>query len=112
MIGKHWLVAGALVLAAAVAPHATSAASLTPQSTLRMTEAEGSLVQKTQYSIAVAGAMSALTVGAGARAATSAASPVTVADAQRTQVCQAGPRRGPAFAFVGSPSARIERVGE
>jgi len=49
MIGKHWVVAGALVLAAAVAPHATSAASLTPQSTLRVTEAEGSLVQKTQY---------------------------------------------------------------
>jgi hypothetical protein len=49
MIGKHWLVAGALVLAAAVAPHATSAASLTPQSTLRVTEAEGSLVQKTQW---------------------------------------------------------------
>jgi hypothetical protein len=49
MIGKHWLVAGALVLAAAVAPHATSAASLTPQSTLRVTEADGSLVQKTQW---------------------------------------------------------------
>jgi hypothetical protein len=49
MIGKQWLVAGALVLAAAVAPHATSAASLTPQSTLRVTEAEGSLVQKTQF---------------------------------------------------------------
>ena len=49
MIGKHWLVAGALVLAAAVAPHATSAASLTPQSALRVTEAEGSLVQKTQW---------------------------------------------------------------
>jgi hypothetical protein len=48
MIGKHWLVAGAL-LAAAVAPHATSAASLTPQSTLRVTEADGSLVQKTQW---------------------------------------------------------------
>ena len=49
MNGKHWLVAGALVLGAAVAPHATSAASLMPQSTLRVTEAEGSLVQKTQW---------------------------------------------------------------
>ena len=48
MIGKQWLVAGALVLAAAVAPHATSAASLSPQST-RVTEVDGSLVQKAQY---------------------------------------------------------------
>ena len=49
MIGKHWLVAGALVLGAAVAPHATSAASLAPQSTLRMSEVQDTLVQKTQW---------------------------------------------------------------
>ncbi|MET0192004.1 MAG: glycosyl hydrolase family 5 [Hyphomicrobiaceae bacterium] len=49
MNGKHWLVAGALVLGAALAPHATSAATLSPQSTLRTTDAHESLVQKTQY---------------------------------------------------------------
>jgi hypothetical protein len=49
MVGKHWLVAGALVLGAAVAPHATSAASLSPQSTLRMSEVQDTLVQKTSW---------------------------------------------------------------
>jgi hypothetical protein len=49
MNGKLLLVAGALVLGAAFAPHATSAASLSPQSTLRMSEVQDTLVQKTQW---------------------------------------------------------------
>ena len=49
MTGKHWLVAGALVMAGALAPSALSAASLSPQSSLRTTEAQGALVQQTQW---------------------------------------------------------------
>ena len=49
MSGKYWLFAGAMVVAGALAPHVVSAASLAPQSGLRTTEVEGSLVQKTQY---------------------------------------------------------------
>lgn len=49
MNGKHWLVAGALVVGAALAPQAASAAALAPQSTLRMSEVQDTLVQKTRW---------------------------------------------------------------